>query len=127
MRLRQLELATNDLEATLAFLKAIAWPTVPVSIQDQIILQVEDESSYGVSIRVYKDKAKGELSPLAYFESQIPLLELRSRLTEIGLPIVSPIQALVGYGNVLVAEDAGGLKLGFYESKFTGPRPLSSR
>ncbi len=125
MNLRQLELVTTDLDVSLRFLQAIGWRIIPVSIQDQIILEVAENSSFGISLRLHKTKAKEAFGSLAYFETKDSLAELREKLSSLDFVSTSDIKAIAGYGKILIAEDSGGLKLGFYEPSTHTARPIS--
>lgn len=124
MKLCQLEFKSIDTETSLRFLGAVlGWTKVPVSIQDQIIIEVPDDSPYGISIRLVKEKASASQGLLAYFESAIPLIEQRDIIMNLGGRILSEPKIVTGYGQVMIAEDGAGLTIGLYEAKFEGPRP----
>ena len=123
MKLCQLEFATRDLEASLRFLEAIGWKRVPVSIQDQILFEVPGDSPYGLSLKAVKKNASETVfGPLAYFEISETLHSLRQTILAAGASLITDITPVIGYGEILVAEDAGGLRLGFYEAKVIAPR-----
>lgn len=126
MRLCQLEFQSTDIEASLQFVEGIlGWTRAPVSIQDQFIIKMPQNSPYGISLRsiAAQKKPKAPHGPLVYFESDISLQILKARTQELGGRIISEPNIVVGYGMIMVVEDPGGLRFGLYEAKFEGPRP----
>lgn len=126
MKLCQLEFQSFHIESSVRFVEAVlGWKMVPVSIQDQVIIEVPEESPYGISIRAITKNAGNPTGLLAYFESAKRLTELREIILSEGGQILSEPKVVTGYGQVMVAEDPGGIRLGFYEAKFEGPPPRS--
>ena len=128
MKLCQLEFQSSDIEASLRFIESVlAWKKVPVSIQDQVIIEMPDDSSFGISIRAsasvgIEKNAKVPLGPLAYFESDVSLTSLIPKILDFGGRILSEPQIVAGYGLIMIVEDPGGIRLGLYEARFEGPR-----
>lgn len=125
MHLCQLEFYSYDLEASLAFAgKILGWKRVPVAIQGQAIIEVPDDSSYGVSIRARLKPEALEAVPhlTSYFEVNRKLDELREECAALGATIIQEPTAVTGYGRVMQVEDRGGLRYGLYEARFEGPR-----
>ena len=129
MKLCQLEFYSRNVNASLKFAgEILGWKEVPVTIQDQVVIMVADDSPYGISIRSkIKTEAAGSepaASPsiLAYFESSEKLSLLRERCLIHGGVIIQEPLPVTGYGTVMVVEDQGGLRYGLYEARFEGPR-----
>ena len=121
MRLCQLEFCSRDIEASLIFAKAIlGWNRVPVAIDGMAIIEVADSSSFGLSIRQGFVAPEGPL--LAYFEVELSFATLRERCLALGARIHQEPKVVIGYGEVMVVEDRGGLRFGFYEARFQSPK-----
>ncbi|RYZ50798.1 MAG: hypothetical protein EOP07_22345 [Proteobacteria bacterium] len=125
MHLCQLEFYSYDLEASLEFSgKILGWKRVPVAIQGQAIIEVPDQSPYGISIRERRRPEAVETLPAltSYFEVKCKLDELRDECAALGATILQEPTAVTGYGRVMLVEDRGGLRYGLYEARFEGPR-----
>ncbi len=124
MRLCQLEFYSQDVEASLKFAgEVLGWKRVPVAIEDQAVIAVDDASPYGISIRKSPKGPAGQLDLIAYFEVSIPLQVLRETCLALGGTILQEPIPCPGYGLVMIVGDCGGLRYGLYEARFEAPRP----
>ncbi len=114
-KLCQLEFQSSDIEGTLNFTENVLdWKKVPVSIQDQVIIEVPDDSPYGISLKSVKSPTEG--GPLTYFQSTVPLENLLRKIKESGGEILEDPKFVTGYGQVMIVKAPGQVKLGlFYE------------
>lgn len=114
MRLCQLEFYSTSLEESLSFVEAvIGWRRVPFSIGDQIIIEVPDDSPYGISIKSIP-ATKPSPSVLAYFATVIPLVDLAKKVLDRGGRILQEPKHITGYGQVMVIEGPGSIRLGLF-------------
>ncbi|MBC7658629.1 MAG: hypothetical protein H7249_02885 [Chitinophagaceae bacterium] len=134
MKLSQIEFYSYDVAASLRFAaEVLGWTQVPVALQDQAIIEVAEDSPYGISIRTQKTQKNdlkegtagdqsGNPSLTVYFEVDKKLIELREICLTLGAIIHQEPTAVAGYGQVMIVEDMGGLRYGLYEARFEGPR-----
>ncbi len=116
-QLCQIELYAKDLPSSLVFLdKVLGWKAVSISLQDMVVIEVPDDCPFGISL-VAKEEAALNPGCVPYFEIEGSMEELVNQGLDHGARLFEGPRLIPGYGQAVVLEEPGGLRLGFYLSK----------
>jgi predicted enzyme related to lactoylglutathione lyase len=113
----QLEFKSTDIPATLHFFdKVLGWKALPITLQDYYVIEVPEDSPFGVSLVPLetKDTRLDTQATTVYFRTEKPLDILIKITDEAGGQILDGPRTVPAYGKVLRVREPGGIILGLF-------------
>lgn len=119
-KLCQIEIPVSDLAVSVAFFEAaFGWKQAPADMHEYIVLQVPEDSPFGISLVPSKNDRNGD-SIVLYFQVENPLAIVEAVVKNGGKHRFGP-KRLGLFGEIFQVEDPDQNRFGLYQK----PKPSS--
>ncbi len=111
----QLEFKSKDVSKTLIFFEQVfGWKTLPITLQDYFVIDVPEDSSFGISVSPSSQDEGTESPTIAYFRCDQPLDEILNHIKNFGGRVIEGPRSVPAYGKAIKLSEPGGITIGLF-------------